>query len=66
VTTSFIFRAKKRIAGFTLTATDIDWSHGQGPEVLGPAEALVMMMAGRAAALDDLWGEGKAALVAQG
>jgi uncharacterized protein (TIGR03083 family) len=65
VTTSFIFRAKKRIAGFTLTATDMDWSHGHGPAVTGPAEALVMMMAGRPVALDDLSGEGKAALVAR-
>jgi uncharacterized protein (TIGR03083 family) len=65
VTTSFIFHAKKRIAGFKLTATDMDWSHGHGPEVLGPAEALVMMMAGRSAAFDDLSGEGKAALVAR-
>jgi uncharacterized protein (TIGR03083 family) len=62
VSTSFIFRAKKRIAGVTLTATDVDWSHGQGPEVQGPAEALVMMMAGRLVALDDLSGDGKAAL----
>jgi uncharacterized protein (TIGR03083 family) len=58
-----IFGAKKRIAGCKLTATDIDWSHGQGPEVTGPAEAMVMMMAGRLVALDDLSGEGKAALV---
>jgi len=58
-----IFGAKKRIAGVTLTATDMDWSHGHGPEVTGPAEALVMMMAGRLVALDDLSGEGKAALV---
>ncbi len=58
-----IFHAKKRIAGFKLTATDMDWSHGHGPDVMGPAEALVMMMAGRRVALDDLSGEGKAALV---
>jgi uncharacterized protein (TIGR03083 family) len=58
-----IFGAKKRIAGLKLTATDMDWSHGHGPEVTGPAEALVMMMAGRLVALDDLSGEGKAALV---
>jgi uncharacterized protein (TIGR03083 family) len=57
-----IFGAKERIAGLRLTATDMDWSHGDGPEVMGPAEALVMMMAGRLVALDDLWGEGKAAL----
>ena len=58
-----VFGAKKRIAGVKLTATDMDWSHGSGPEVAGPAEALVMMMAGRSVALDDLSGEGKAALV---
>jgi len=58
-----IFGAKKRIAGLKLTAADMDWSHGTGPEVTGPAEALVMMMAGRLVALDDLSGEGKAALV---
>jgi len=57
-----IFGAKKRIAGLKLTATDMDWSHGNGPEVRGPAEALVMMMAGRLLALDDLSGEGKTAL----
>jgi uncharacterized protein (TIGR03083 family) len=59
-----IFGAKKRVAGLKLTATDMDWSHGNGPEVTGPAEALVMMMAGRLVALDDLSGEGKVALVA--
>ena len=59
----FVFGAKRRIAGFKLTATDMDWSHGNGPEVTGPAEALVMMMAGRLVALDDLSGEGKTALV---
>lgn len=59
-----IFGAKKRIAGCKLTATDMDWSHGSGPEVTGPGEALVMMMAGRLVALDDLAGKGKSALVA--
>jgi uncharacterized protein (TIGR03083 family) len=58
-----IFGAKKRITGLKLTASDMDWFHGNGPEVTGPAEALVMMMAGRRIALDDLSGEGKATLV---
>ena len=58
-----MFGAKKRIAGFKLAATDMDWSHGHGPEVTGAAEALVMMMAGRLVALDDLAGGGKADLV---
>jgi uncharacterized protein (TIGR03083 family) len=60
-----LFGAKKRIAGLKLTATDMDWCHGNGPEVTGPGEGLVMMMAGRLVALDDLAGEGKAALVAR-
>jgi uncharacterized protein (TIGR03083 family) len=61
----FIFRTKKRIAGCRLVATDMDWSCGDGLEVSGPAEALVMMMAGRTTALDDLSGEGVAALAAR-
>jgi hypothetical protein len=58
-----IFGAKRRIGGLKLTATDMDWSYGIGPEVTGPAEALVMMMAGRLVALDDLLGDGKATLI---
>ena len=58
----FLFGAKKRISGLKLVATDTEWSHGNGPEVLGPTEALVMTMAGRMVAVDDLAGEGKAAL----
>lgn len=58
VATSIIFRANKRVAGLRLTASDLDWSHGDGPEVRGPAEALVMTMAGRSVAIDELSGEG--------
>jgi uncharacterized protein (TIGR03083 family) len=57
------FGTKKRIAGLTLRATDADWSYGHGPEVVGPAEALIMMMAGRSAALHDLSGAGMDSLV---
>ena len=60
-----IFGAKKRITGLKLTATDMDWSHGSGPDVTGTAEALVMMMAGRLVALDDLTGEGMTSLIAR-
>jgi uncharacterized protein (TIGR03083 family) len=49
---------KKRIAGLRLTATDMEWSHGDGPEVHGPGEALLMAMCGRKSAIDDLTGEG--------
>lgn len=33
---------------YTWRATDIDWSHGKGPEISGPAEAILMTLAGRA------------------
>jgi uncharacterized protein (TIGR03083 family) len=42
--------------------TDADWSHGDGPEVAGPIVSLVMAMTGRAAATDDLAGDGVAPL----
>lgn len=54
----FPLPAKQRIKGVRLEATDADWSHGEGPTVRGPLEALVMTMGGRGAALDDLEGEG--------
>jgi hypothetical protein len=60
------FGAMKRIAGLELRATDMDWSHGHGPEVTGPGEALVMMMAGRSVARNDLSGEGKVTLATRG
>jgi len=59
---NLIIGAKRRIEGLTLRATDADWSHGTGPEVTGPAIALVMAMTGRKVALDDLSGEGVAVL----
>jgi uncharacterized protein (TIGR03083 family) len=48
--------------GVRLVATDLDWSHGRGAEVKGSGEALLMAMAGRSAALEDLDGPGKAKL----
>jgi uncharacterized protein (TIGR03083 family) len=50
--------AKKRVAGLRLVATDIDWSHGDGPEVRGPGEAILLAASGRSVALDELDGEG--------
>jgi uncharacterized protein (TIGR03083 family) len=55
-------RGAWRARGVRLVANDLDWSHGRGPEVRGPGEALLMAMAGRRAALDDLDGPGKAKL----
>jgi uncharacterized protein (TIGR03083 family) len=44
--------------GLRLVATDLAWSSGDGPEVAGPAEALLMAVAGRPHALADLDGDG--------
>ena len=59
---NLIIGAKRRIDGLTLRATDATWSHGSGPEASGPLLSLVMAMTGRKAALDDLSGDGVAAL----
>jgi uncharacterized protein (TIGR03083 family) len=53
---------KRRTEGLTLRATDADWAHGSGPEVQGPAMSLLLVTAGRTAALDDLTGPGLATL----
>lgn len=57
-TSNLLIGAKKRIEGVKLQATDAEWSHGDGPEVSGPAIALVLAMTGRKVALDDLTGDG--------
>jgi uncharacterized protein (TIGR03083 family) len=46
----------------TLRATDLDWSHGTGPEVAGPAAALGLTLCGRSALLDQLEGPGRESL----
>ena len=55
---SFPLGTKKRIAGLRLSAPDIGWSHGDGPEVSGPALALLVAITGRAGGLDALGGDG--------
>lgn len=55
-------RGALRARGVRLVATDLDWSRGSGPEVTGPAEALLMAMAARPCALADLEGPGKSTL----
>jgi uncharacterized protein (TIGR03083 family) len=51
-------RGAWRARGVRLVADDVRWSHGRGPQVRGGGEALLMAMAGRPAALDDLSGPG--------
>jgi hypothetical protein len=42
-----------------LAPTDLDWSHGSGPEITGPAEAMLMAITGRASAIGELAGPGQ-------
>ncbi len=48
--------------GVRLAPTDLDWSHGSGPDVTGPAEAVLMAVAGRRSALEELTGPGQPVL----
>jgi uncharacterized protein (TIGR03083 family) len=57
--------SKRRVRGLRWLATDADWATGDGPLIEGPLEALLLGMAGRAAALDTLDGPGIAVLAAR-
>jgi uncharacterized protein (TIGR03083 family) len=55
---NFPLGSKRRVAGLRLVATDVDWSHGAGPEVSGSGLSLLLAMTGRPAGLDGLTGNG--------
>jgi len=55
---NLIAGTKRRLAGLSLRATDIDWTIGSGLVVSGPMLSLLMVMAGRQAPIDDLEGQG--------
>lgn len=57
--------AAKRIKGLELVATDIEWSTGDGPEITGTGEALLMAIAGRRGITAELAGPGLATLRAR-
>lgn len=57
-----LIRGAWQARGVRLVATDLTWESGRGPEVRGPGEALLMVMAGRADGLRDLAGPGAATL----
>ncbi|MHA6784305.1 maleylpyruvate isomerase family mycothiol-dependent enzyme [Pseudonocardia saturnea] len=51
-----------RVRGLRLVASDLDWSAGKGPAMEGPAESLLMAMAGRRGVAGELSGPGQATL----
>ena len=57
--------AKKWAEGFHLVATDVNWSHGEGPDVHGTGEAILLVRTGRTVVLDELTGDGVATLRAR-
>lgn len=54
----FPFRARRRLAGLRLTATDAEWTVGSGARVEGPIAALLLLVTGRDAAVQQLTGDG--------
>jgi uncharacterized protein (TIGR03083 family) len=57
--------AWRHARGLRLDPTNLDWSHGKGPEVTGPGEAILMAIAGRPDALPELEGTGTEVLSAR-
>jgi len=59
---SFPFRARRRLSGYRLTATDIDWTVGDGPTINGTMGALLIFLTGRNVSTPELTGDGMARL----
>lgn len=63
---SVAFRARERLAGLELVATDTRWAVGRGNRVDGPISALLLLLTGRTAGLDRLSGPGLERIAAAG
>jgi uncharacterized protein (TIGR03083 family) len=57
-TIGWLLGVDRSLKRFRYTATDVDWTAGSGPEVSGPAAALLLVLTGRAAAIPQLSGAG--------
>lgn len=61
------FWARRRLRGLRLSATDVDWTAGEGAEVRGPVSALLLLLTGRTGtALPHLDGAGARRLAEEG
>jgi uncharacterized protein (TIGR03083 family) len=58
----FPFWARRRLRGFRLIASDVPWAAGDGVPVVGPIEAILLLLTGRTASLPRLTGDGTARL----
>lgn len=50
------------LEGYRFSATDVEWTRGHGLEVAGPIGAILLLVTGRSASVDQLTGEGADAL----
>ena len=57
--------ARATAAGLQLRATDLAWAWGNGRDVVGPAERLLMAINGRAGATVELTGSGASTLTSR-
>jgi uncharacterized protein (TIGR03083 family) len=62
LSTNRFFPGPKLLQGIRAIATDAEWSAGEGLDVTGPIEALILTLAGRFVSLDQLKGDGAATL----
>ncbi len=56
---------RRRLAGLRLVAEDQDWASGKGTEVRAGGEAVLLVLAGRPVAAQELHGPGAATLAAR-
>jgi hypothetical protein len=56
---------RRTVQGLRLVASDLDWTHGDGPDVFGPAEALLLAITGRPVERGELTGSGASTLLAR-
>lgn len=59
---NLLIGAKRRAEGLTLRASDVDWTAGSGPEVVGRLGSIILAITGRKEGLSDLSGDGLATL----
>jgi uncharacterized protein (TIGR03083 family) len=58
------FPARRTLARFRVTATDLSWQAGRGPRVEAPISSILLLSTGRLAALPAISGDGAAELAA--
>jgi uncharacterized protein (TIGR03083 family) len=59
------FPPRRTMQQFRITATDTAWAAGHGPQIQAPISAILLLSAGRLAALPQLAGDGAAELTAR-